>query len=80
MCTTVERSTPARSPASRWVACPVSTCTKISYFSAGDSRRRRFPDLVPTFEFDIINSLQIGQARRPGAGFSKIEWFKNSDA
>jgi hypothetical protein len=60
MCTTVERSTPARSAASRWVACPVSTSTKISYFSLGDNRRRPFLDLAPTFEFDIINSLQIG--------------------
>jgi hypothetical protein len=42
------------------VACPVSTCTKISYFSLGDNRRRAFPDLVPMFGFDIINSLQIG--------------------
>jgi hypothetical protein len=61
MCTTVERSTPARSAASRWVACPVSTCTKISYLSLGDNRRRDLPDLlVPMFGFDIINSLQIG--------------------
>jgi hypothetical protein len=42
------------------VACPVSTCTKISYFSPGDNRRRRaLPDLDPMFGFDIINSLQI---------------------
>jgi hypothetical protein len=59
---------------------PELAAPKISYFSAGDSRRRRLPALVPTFEFDIINSLQIGQARRPVLGISTTEWFKRSDA
>jgi hypothetical protein len=68
MCTTVERSTPAHSAASRWVACPVNTCTKISYFSPGDNRRRVFCEPGLTVAFDIINSLQTGQARRPVAG------------
>jgi hypothetical protein len=38
--TTVERSTPHCSAASRWVACWVNTCTNISYFSEGANRRR----------------------------------------
>lgn len=51
---TVERSTPAFSAASRWVACWVRTCTKISYFSDGASRRRGLPDLTGLgFAFDL---------------------------
>jgi len=38
MCTTVERSTPYFSAASRWVACCVSTWMNSSYFSLGASR------------------------------------------
>jgi transposase-like protein len=51
------------------VACPVNTCTKISYFSLGDNRRRDLPELAFTVGFDNINSLQVGQARRPVAGY-----------
>jgi hypothetical protein len=39
--TTVERSTPKRSAASRWLACWVSSSTNISYFSLGASRGPR---------------------------------------
>lgn len=38
--TTVDRSTPYCSAASRWVACPVSTDTNNSYFCAADGRLR----------------------------------------
>ena len=41
--TTTERSTPYRSAASRWVACPVTIDIHISYFSAGDNRPARLP-------------------------------------
>jgi hypothetical protein len=32
VCTTIERSTPYRSAASRWVACPVTTASHFSHF------------------------------------------------
>jgi len=67
VCTTVERSTPYRSAASRWVTCPVTIEIHISYFSLGDNRRRDF--LLDTVESDIINSLPVRQARRPVAEY-----------
>jgi hypothetical protein len=59
--TTVDRSTPHFSAASRWVACWVRTCTKISYFSDGASRRRSLPGRVrpgPGFDFRFVTVLQ----------------------
>jgi hypothetical protein len=64
--TTVERSTPNRSAASRWVACPLSTTVNTSHFSLGDNRRR-LP--VRMLGSDTIPSLQTGQTRRPMAGY-----------
>jgi len=69
MCSTVELSTPYRSAASRWVACPVNTATNSSYFSLVASRRRRrvFAESMP--RSDMMISLQNGQTHRPVAGY-----------
>jgi len=67
--TTVKRSTPQRSAASRWVACPVTIDIHISYFSLGANHRRGFPPDTDTVEADNNNSLQIGQTRRSLAGY-----------
>ena len=64
--TTVERSTPNRSAASRCVACPVRTEVNNSHFSLGDNRRR-LP--VRMLGSDTIPSLQFGQTRRLLAGY-----------
>jgi len=53
--------------ASRWVACPVSTDTTISYFSLGASLRRVLRELM--IRSDMMTSLRSGQARRLVAGY-----------
>src|SRR6266480_4719693 len=73
MCVTVDRSTFHFSAASRCVACPVSTDTKISYFSDGASRRRDLDEGLRVTEFtlrsDTVISLQTGVTRRLVAGY-----------
>jgi hypothetical protein len=55
------------------VACPVSTDTKISYFSDGASRRRDLDEGLRVAEFtlrsDIVISLQTRVTRRLVAGY-----------
>jgi DNA-binding CsgD family transcriptional regulator len=55
--------------ASRCVACPVNTATKISYFSLGANLRRALLEF--TLRSDMMISLQAGQARRPAARYFK---------
>src|SRR5881398_3461967 len=73
MCVTVDRSTFHFSAASRCVACPVSTDTKISYFSDGASRRRDLDEGLRVTEFtlrsDTVISLQTRVTRRLVAGY-----------
>jgi hypothetical protein len=63
--TTVVRSTPHFSAASRWVACWVRTCTNTSYFSDGASRLRGFG---PGFGGDTQNLLN-GDQLIPSSGW-----------
>ena len=67
---TVVRSTFHFSAASRWVYCPVSTATNISYFWLGASKRRHRHLLAElTVEFEPITSLQTYRTRPPLAGY-----------
>ncbi len=76
--TTVDRSTPYLSAASRCVACPVSTETHNPYFSlAGRCRFGFLPPAAPPLEpfvlltlgFDTYTDLPVAQARCPLAGY-----------
>jgi hypothetical protein len=70
MCTTVERSTPYFSAASRWVACPVKTSTYSSYFSLGANRRRGLPRaLVFWGSVTVSYLLKVDQRTPQMAGY-----------
>jgi hypothetical protein len=69
ICTTVERSTPNFSAASRWVACWARTWTNISYFSDRASRLRALRTGPGLGSAMCSNLLKGDQRTRLVAGF-----------
>ena len=72
MCTTVDRSTPNFSAASRWVACCVRTWVNSSYFSLGASR---FLGLRDDLGVEGHLSASNGSRHTLTRGFGPERWF-----